>query len=130
MNRICIIFVCNLNYINNFISSYEQLLNNGKYKEDVCLIIGNDLYNTEIIEKIKDKYPLLIIKYFEDFYFNHNFYEINNKVKSDGRNLTKRFQWHKINVFDIFFKKWQYILYIDSGMNIYNNIFNKKKKIL
>jgi hypothetical protein len=122
MNRICIIFVCNLNYINNFISSYEQLLNNGKYKEDVCLIIGNDLYNTEIIEKIKDKYPLLIIKYFEDFYFNHNFYEINNKVKSDGRNLTKRFQWHKINVFDIFFKKWQYILYIDSGMNIYNNI--------
>jgi len=111
MKRICIVFVSNLKYINHFIKSYYQLINYGNYKEDVCLIIGNDLYNTEIIENIKSNIPSLIIFYKKDIIFNDNFYTINNKIICDGRNITKKFQWHKLHIFDVYFKNWNYILY-------------------
>lgn len=122
MKDICVVFISNYNYIKKFIFTVDQLLTNGKYKNDIVLLIGNDLYNTEIIEKIIITYPSLIIKYYQDIIFDDKFYEINNRVKSDERNITKRFQWHKIYLFDIFFKKWEYILYIDCGMKIFYDI--------
>jgi len=120
---VCIVFVCNSNFIHKFIDSYNQLINNGKYGGDVCLIIGNDLNDSFIINEIKTKTPI-IIKYFPDLVFSDYFYEINAGIEglSDKRHLTKRFQWHKIHVFDNYFKKWDFILYMDTGMYIYNDI--------
>jgi len=62
-NNICIVFVCNKQYINNFINSYFDLINNGKYKGDICLVIGNDLKDEIIIKHIEANG--VIIKYFE-----------------------------------------------------------------
>ena len=120
---VCIVFVCNNNFIYKFIDSYNQLINNGKYKGDVCLIIGNDLNNSPIINEIKAKTPI-IIKYFPDIVFSDYFYEINGNIEgsNDKRHLTKRFQWHKLYVFDNYFKNWEFILYMDTGMYIYNDI--------
>ena len=47
---------------------------------------------------------------------------MNNKINCGGSNITKRFQWHKLNLFNVFFKKWNYILYLDCGINIFDDI--------
>ena len=73
----------------------------------------------------------IIVKYFPDISFPENFYKINNLVRTDGRNQTKKFQWHKLHLFNIYFKQWNYIFYIDCGMTIFSDIqsiLNTKKQ--
>jgi len=50
--------------------------------------------------------------------------KINNTIKNQFRRKVwaKKFQFHKFYLFHQYFKKWEYILYIDCGMNIYSNI--------
>ena len=131
MSKICAVFTCNANYVNKFISTCNQLLTNGKYKGDVCLIIGDDLKNNQQLLNhdfiVRNK---IIVNYFPNLVFPNKFIEINNKVVFDGRNITKKFQWHKMHLFNVFFKQWDYIFYIDCGMNIFSDvtpILNERK---
>lgn len=122
LNTICIVFVCNKKYLDKFINTCNLLLTNGQYKGNICLVIGDDLNNDDLL---KNKIILdnnIIIKYFPDIQFNDNFLNINNKINSDGRNITKKFQWHKLHLFNTYFKQWDYIFYLDCGMNIFSDI--------
>jgi lipopolysaccharide biosynthesis glycosyltransferase len=116
MEKIAIVFVTNRLYYSKFKETYRQLRENGKYKGEVVLIIGDDLIDKEI------EIPEIMIVKFPEIKFSENFYKFLSKVKTDGRNVTKLFQWHKLYLFDSFFKKWDYILYIDCGMKIFNDI--------
>lgn len=120
--NICVVFVCDKPYFDKFVNSCEQLINNGKYKGNICLVIGDDLHNDEILECDFIKNNGVIVKYFPNICFSNEFLEINNQVNTDGRNITKRFQWHKLHLFDVFFKHWNYMLYLDCGMNIFQDI--------
>ena len=122
MNKICVVFVCNLKYFDKFIYSCNLLLTKGQYKGDICLVIGNDLNNNKILKNDIIKNNNIFIKYFPDIVFPEEFLNINNNVNTDGRNITKKFQWHKLYLFNIFFKKWNYLFYIDCGMTIFSNI--------
>ena len=80
--------------------------------------------------EIKETYNVEV-KYFPDIVFDNNFKEINNNINSDGRNKSKSFQWHKMYLFDVYLKKWNYIFYIDCGINILRPIqpiLDSKKK--
>jgi len=60
--NICVVFVCNKAYFNKFIYTCNQLLTNGKYNGNICLVIGDDLLNDELLNSdiiIKNK---IIIK--------------------------------------------------------------------
>jgi len=119
---ICVVFVCNKKYFEKFISTCNQLITNGKYNGNICLLIGDDLYNDELLECDTIKNNNIIIKHFTDIQFSSKFLEINDKIKFDGRNKTKKFQWHKLHLFNTFFKEWNYIFYIDCGMTIFSDI--------
>lgn len=120
--HICIVFVCNKAYFNKFIKTCNSLITTGNYKGNICLVIGNDLNNDILLENDFIKKNNIIIKYFPDIEFTDYFYKINNTTKTDGRNVTKKFQWHKMHIFNTFFKKWQFIFYIDCGINIHSDI--------
>jgi len=90
-NNLCIVFVCNKAYFNKFTYTCEQLLTKGNYKGDICLVVGNDLNNDYMLESEFIKNNNIIIKYFPDIEFTKEFYEINNKINTDGRNITKKF---------------------------------------
>jgi hypothetical protein len=47
---------------------------------------------------------------------------LESRVISDGRNINKKFQWHKLHLFNTFFKQWNYIFYLDCGLTIYDDI--------
>jgi len=118
----CIVFVCNKSYFKKFEHTCRQLTSIGRYKGDICLVIGNDLYQHDLLQCDTITYNNVRIQYFQDIEFNDRFYNINNNINTDGRNKTKRFQWHKLHLFNQYFKQWDYILYIDCGMTIFSDI--------
>uniref|UniRef100_A0A6C0HL94 Nucleotide-diphospho-sugar transferase domain-containing protein n=1 Tax=viral metagenome TaxID=1070528 RepID=A0A6C0HL94_9ZZZZ len=123
----CIVFVCNKQYFNKFIYTCSQLITTGKYTGDICLVIGNDLcndplLNCKFIQNNGNGNVNIFIKHFPDIEFSNDFTQINNNINTDGRNLTKQFQWHKMHLFNIFFKQWDYIFYLDCGITIFAEI--------
>ena len=119
---ICVVFLCDKAYFNKFIYTCNQLITNGKYNGNICLVIGDDLHNSELLNCDIINNNNIIIKYFPNIQFSNDFLEINNKINTDGRNISKKFQWHKLHLFNIFFKKWNYIFYLDCGINIFSDI--------
>ena len=123
MKNICVVFCCNANYLHKFKITFHQLINNGKYNGDVCLIVGDDLKNIG-----KDDYIIknnIIIKYFKNLEIlsNTTFLQQQKLLIRPGTHwFSKRFQYHKFYLFDVFFKNWNYICYIDCGMTIYSDI--------
>lgn len=122
VNDVCVVFLCDKPYFNRFIYTCNQLITNGKYNGNICLVVGDDLQNDELLNCNFIKNNNITIKYFPNIYFPNKFLEINHKIKSDNRNITKTFQWHKLHLFNIFFKKWNYIFYLDCGISIFSDI--------
>jgi hypothetical protein len=119
---VCVVFLCNKAYFNKFIYTCNQLITHGKYNGNICLVVGDDLNNDELLNHDFIKNNNITIKYFPNISFPTDFFIVNNNIKTDGRNLTKKFQWHKLHLFNTFFKKWNYIFYIDCGMSIFSDI--------
>ena len=122
--HICVVFVCNKRYFKKFINTCKQLITNGKYNGNICLIIGNDLNNDKLLKCDFIKDNNILVKYFPNIQFSEDFYKINKKINStlDNRHITKKFQWHKMHLFNTFFKQWDFIFYIDCGMHIFRDI--------
>lgn len=121
--NICIVFVCNKAYFNKFIKTCKQLITNGKYIGNICLVIGQDLNNNLVFKCDFIKENNIIIKYFPDIKFPDSFHSINNNINSRGDlHINKKFQWHKLHLFNTFFKKWNYIFYLDCGMKILSDV--------
>mgnify|MGYP001026533975 FL=1 len=93
----CIVLVCNKKYLSQFEYTYNLLRANGKYNGDIVLIVGDDLKDL--------KYEGVIVKYFKNISFPENVIQQMNDVNIDGRNLTKRFQWHKLHIFQSYFNR-------------------------
>ena len=126
----CIVFLCNQNYFYKFIQTCEQLINQGKYKGDICLVIGDDLKNHGLLNDNLITNNNIIVKHFPDINFNTDFLEYSKNINRPPHWFQKIFQYHKLHLFQTFFKKWNYIFYIDCGITIFsdiNPILNLKK---
>jgi len=131
--NICAVFTCNKNFFGKFVETCSELYTKGKYKGDVCLVIGDDLKYDSVLNHdfiIKNN---IVVKHFPNIQFPNEFLEMNNKISgNDGRHITKKFQWHKLHLFNVFFKQWQYVFYLDCGATIFSDvspILNEAKKI-
>lgn len=122
MNNYCVVFLCDKNYFSKFVDSCTQLITIGKYSGDILLIIGDDFQGDNVLECDFIRNNKIIIKHFPNIHFSKEFLEVNDKVNTDGRNITKRFQWHKLHLFNVFLKQWNYIFYLDCGIHIFDDI--------
>jgi len=122
MSKLCAVFLCDKAYFSKFIYTCSQLITNGNYRGDICLVIGDDLYNDSILDCDLINNNNIIIKHFPNIQFTDEFLKINNLVNCDGRNISKKFQWHKLHLFNKFFKNWDYIFYLDCGITIFSDI--------
>lgn len=41
---------------------------------------------------------------------------------TDGRELSKLLQWEKLHVFDVYFKQWDRVVFVDAGLRILDNV--------
>lgn len=119
--KICVAFTCNKSYLDKFCFTYDCLINQGKYTGDVCLIIGDDLKDI-ISEHPFIKLHNIIIKYFPDIKFNAKFSIIQNNCYREKHWRDKLFQYHKLHLFTTYFKKWDYVFYLDCGIKIFDTI--------
>jgi hypothetical protein len=109
--------MCDRLYLEKAKNTIKELREIGKYQDDVVLIIGDDLKNEDIV------IDNVIIKHFPNIDRRSIVDILRKKPIFDGREVNKIFQWHKIHVFDVYFKQWKKCLYIDSGMHIFNPIY-------
>jgi hypothetical protein len=118
----CVVFVCNKMYFDKFITTCSQLITKGKYKGDICLVIGDDLNNNIILDCNFIRNNNIILKYFPDINFPQHFMDLQTTLKRPIVWFKKIFQFHKFHLFNEWFKKWDYIIYLDCGITIYSDI--------
>ena len=122
MNDICVVFLCDKLYFNKFIYTCTQLTTIGNYKGDIVLIIGDDLNNNKILDCDIIKNNNIIIKYFPNIYFSNEFLKKQYNMYRPSHWYKKLFQYHKLHLFDIYFKKWNYVFYLDCSITIFSDI--------
>jgi len=131
MNEVCVVFVCNKAYFDKFLYTCYHLLTKGNYKGNICLVIGDDLKDDEIIYQDFIIHNNIYIQHFPDIKFPDEFIIMQHNLYRPQYWSEKLFQYHKLHLFNTFFKQWKYIFYIDCGTHILSNIqpiLNLKKK--
>ena len=119
MGSHCVVFVCNKAYFDLFVKTCGELVTTGGYTGSICLAIGDDLRKEDLLHTNDFiKKHGVIVKHFPDVTFPDEFHKVNCGIASDGRHISKKFQWHKLHLFDVYFKKWEYVFYMDCGMSI------------
>lgn len=116
--------VADFKYLHNYFENFnKQLRTKGNFKGDL-LIITTYFCPTFLIRGISKKNKVIVLR-FKKIKFKKNTNKILNNLETfedPNRNKTKKFQWHKLNLFDIKLKQWDYIFYLDINMNIHFDI--------
>ncbi len=118
---VCAVFVCNQRYLPSFVKTCSQLIEIGKYTGDICLIIGQDLKDT-IYEDPFIQNNYIRIQYFPEIQFSDEFIESITHLNRKPSWNEKLFQFHKFYLFHTFFKQWNYVLYMDCGVSILDDV--------
>lgn len=118
---VCVLFICNVDYFPKFVQTYYQLRTVGKYDGDVCLIVCDDLANSDMLLEFTKENDI-IIKYFPEIKYPPHFYEQQRAVNRDAFWNAKMFQYNKYYVFHTDFKAWDYVFYLDCGIHIFSDI--------
>jgi len=122
MVNICVVFLCNKAYFEKFTCTLNQLLTVGNYSGDICLVIGDDLKEDKLLESDILKNNNIIIKHFPDIVFDKEFMDLQQSLNRAPHWVKKLFQYHKLYLFDRYFKMWDYIFYLDCGISILDDI--------
>lgn len=120
--NICVVFICDKAYFNKFIYTCSQLITNGKYNGNICLVVGDDLYNDRLLDSPIIKNNNIVIKHFPNIQFSSEFLDIQKKIVRPPHWFQKRFQFHKLHLFNTFFKQWDSIFYLDCGISIFSDV--------
>jgi hypothetical protein len=121
MPTYCVVFICDIHYFDKFVQTYKQLVTLGGWTGDVCLIVCDDLYESEQLNSFQSEHNI-IVKHYERIQFPPQFtYSQTSLDRPEHWNL-KMFQFQKIRLFDVYFKQWNYVFYIDCGIHIFRNI--------
>jgi hypothetical protein len=122
MDSTCVVFVCDYGYFHKFLKTLQGLVKEGEYTGDICLIIGDDLKDSPLLENPLMKEAKVIVQHFPDIEIPFETREIMAELNRDIKWYLKVFQYHKFHVFQTFVKRWRRILYLDSGITIYRPI--------
>ena len=89
--RTCVVFTCDEKYFRKFIKTCSELVEKGKYICDICLVIGNDLEGSNLLNHPVIRDNNVIVKHFPNILFTDNFLAIQ-------RILPRQSHWNQKNV--------------------------------
>lgn len=118
----CIVFLCDKAYFDKFNDTCNQLLFNGNYNGPICLVVGDDLYNDPLLDSPMIHDNNIIVKHFPDIIFTESMSKLQDTMHRPSHWSKKKFQFHKLHLFNTFFKQWDYIFYLDCGITIFDDI--------
>lgn len=107
-------------YFHNF---HQQIRNKGKFNGEI-IVLTTYFCPTFLINGVNKKNNIKVLRFKKIKFYKSTNNTLNNlqTYNDPNRNKTKKFQWHKINLFDEKLKQWQYIFYLDINMNIHFDI--------
>jgi len=122
-NRNTVIALCaNMAYFEKASKTIEEIRNVGKYNGDIVFFYNNEFTDTDKLNILESKYNV-ILKEFPTINTSSVINFLDSKQNSNFERLrNKMIQYHKFYIFDKYFKQWEKVLYIDSGMHIYNSL--------
>ena len=123
-----LVFISNEPYINKAFDSITLARTNGNWKDDIVLLVSTTLYNDKTI-KTKSNDLNIILREVP----NRNFDSILNVWRKHPTHseynyvLQRGFMFNKFCVFDIYFKQWDIVFYLDAGVQIQGSLDRMKK---
>ena len=112
---------CNKPYLSKALHTIHQVRTVGKYYGDIVFFHCDDLLNNDSLNLMKEYYNVQI-KYFPNIDTSYVMEVLKRAKELDYPAKEKIFQFNKFHTFDVFFKQWDRILYLDSGIYVYNDI--------
>jgi lipopolysaccharide biosynthesis glycosyltransferase len=97
MGNNCVVLVTDINYINHIKYMIMQIRDVGKWQGDICVIMNN-ITDKSIIDDFKSR----------------SIYILNVNIKNN--------YYSKYNIFSVYFKKWDNVLYFDADFVLRNDI--------
>jgi hypothetical protein len=120
--NLCAVFLCDKAYFHKFLYTCNLLLTNGNYKGSICLVIGDDLLGDDWLNHQLILQNNILIKHFPSLSFPPDFLQMQYTLVRTPHWVQKLFQYHKLYLFDVFFKQWDFIFYLDCGITIFSDI--------
>jgi len=118
-----IVLIANEPYINKALESINNIRENGKWKDDIVLLVSESLYNNSQLKNYVEKYNIILRKV-PNRSFTKNMELWNKQYNHPERSyvLQREFMYNKFLVFDVYFKKWDIVFYIDAGCIINDSL--------
>lgn len=114
-----LVFISNEPYINKAFDSITLARTNGSWKDDIVLLVSSTLYNDKTIQNKSNDLNIILREV-----PNRNFDTILNVWRKHPTHpeynyvLQRGFMYNKFCVFDIYFKQWDIVFYLDAGVQI------------
>jgi len=117
-----VILTANKAYLDKAYNTINEIRTKGKWSGDIVFFYDKDLEGDSKLESMKEKYNILLKQFpnIDTSIVANSFKNVKNEKFGPLKN--KLFQYFKFYVFDLYFKQWDRVLYIDSGMHIYKPI--------
>ena len=114
-----VVTLCDIKYFDKAKRTIQDIRSVGQYWGDLVLIAVN--FNPD--QNFIDFYKLIIktVKHIDTTMLVHQL-KSHPFTGGDGRELTKLAQWNKLYCFDVYFKKWDQVLFFDAGFRIFNKL--------
>lgn len=120
-NNLAVVVVADFKYLRKYLKKFLfDLREVGEYNG--TLIILTSIFTPTFIFFLNKNKDNVIVKRFKKIKFHKNIEKLLNSLNTNGqpnRNKAKKFQWHKIHLFDEYFKKWNYVFFLDINMKIH-----------
>ena len=116
--------VANFKYLRKNLSQFiYEIRNNGKFEGKILILTSIFTPTFLFASVLKDRNVQVIrFKTIKLTRTTNRILKNLNTGKEPNRHNTKKFQWHKIHLFDKRLKKWKYIFYLDINMRIHFDI--------
>jgi len=92
----------------------------GKYRGNIVVIVGDDL--RAAMPAIARSGLGVTPQYFPELDRSEALAVVKEAPHTSEVVFTKPFQFHKVHLFDAFFKQWRKVLYVDTKMRVFNPI--------
>lgn len=118
--HVCVVTYTDAGYLDRAKRTIEDIRVKGQFFGDLIVM-------TDGLFKIDPRYILrmnITVKEYPDVDVTELFSKIKEHpfTDSDGRELLKPKQWNKLYVFDTYFKQWDFVLFVDAGLRIFDKI--------
>lgn len=118
--KICVVTYTDIKYLQRALLTIKDIRTSGQYMGDLVVMTdGSFEFQTEFLlatSIIVKQYPDVDVKNLVEKIKRHPF------VNSDRREYEKTKQWNKLFSFDVWFKQWDYVMFVDAGLRIFDRL--------